>query len=262
MQTQTFAMTPNKNRSGIERKDSKDGKDPKMILKSTTSSAADLGAIKAELAGLNEKYHDVVVKLDCLVNMMERISTLEGQVGMLNGNIARLEEENRTKSETIKNLQGRLNQNEQYSRKETIEIREVPQTSGENVDELVVSLARKLSVNLSINDISSAHRLKAARGKTPAIIVRFVSRRKKEELMARKGTVVTRGELVRDGGSGRVYLGDSLSPHYKQLLWKSREKAKGLGYKYVWWKGSVCVRKTDVSAVVKITSEEDLDLII
>lgn len=261
-----MSITPNRNRSGVERTNSNDPKDPKALIKASastsTSASSDLGLIKRELVGLNQKYLEVAAKLDTLLAMMDRITTLEGQVGVLQGQITAIQEENVQKSEIILSLQQRMNKSEQYSRKESIEIREVPIMPNENVEELVVSVARKLDINLTVTDISATHRLKAARDKVPAIIVRFVSRRKKEEFLAKRRTVITRDQLVANAGTGRIYIGESLSPFYKKLLWQAREKAKGIGYKYTWWRAGVCVRKGDDTAVVKINCEEDLELII
>jgi len=57
-----------------------------------------------------------------------------------------LKNKNAEKDSCIQSLEGRINRLKQYSRKDSIEIREVPVVEGESVEKIVVQLAKKLDV--------------------------------------------------------------------------------------------------------------------
>ena len=81
---------------------------------------------------------------------------------------------------------------EQYDRRQNLIFEGVPQFQNENVTEIMLTVASKLDVNLTANDISIAHRLPVKRPRLnsesnvtvtnrrhPGIIVRFISRQKR-----------------------------------------------------------------------------------
>ncbi|XP_049923490.1 uncharacterized protein LOC126404350 [Epinephelus moara] len=83
---------------------------------------------------------------------------------------------------------------EQYSRKENVRINGIEETDEETEDQLVekvCQLAAAAGATVTEKDISTAHRLGGAKkqGKIRPTIVRFVSRRKKAELMRNKSTL-------------------------------------------------------------------------
>ena len=60
----------------------------------------------------------------------------------------------------LENAEKNLNNLEQYSRRECIEINGIPCTHKESTDEIVVALAKQIGVYITTNDISVSHRLK------------------------------------------------------------------------------------------------------
>jgi len=160
-------------------------------------------------------------RLDSMMALFEKVSSLEVEV-------SRLRAKDIESNTIIQTLQDIVHRQEQYSRRDSLEISEVPVTPNESTDGIDLKIAQKMGVQLSSSDISVSHRLKANDGKTPAIIVKFISRKKRNEIFHAKKKIITREELVTCSGSGRIYIGDSLSPFYKQLLWKA------LGYCWLW----------------------------
>ena len=60
-------------------------------------------------------------------------------------------------------------------------------------------------------------------------------------------------------GRERIYISESLTPHYRKLLKTVKEMAKLKEYKFVWWKNDrILVRKEERSPVIVIEKEEDL----
>lgn len=187
-------------------------------------------------------------------NTIERAASFTEQVSQIEC------EQHEQKSE-LKILKNRINLLEQYSRRTCIELNQVKQRSNEDVNDIVLQIANACAITMSKDDIEAAHRLKTNPGKTPGIIVRFKSRQKANEFIERKRTYIT-NEKITQQGNDRIYICESLSPFYRELLWKAKCKAKACNFTFVWWKGaSIYARKMTGSPAIKILSEEDLNKI-
>ena len=73
-----------------------------------------------------------------------------------------------------------LNNLEQYSRRECLEIRGIPVQPGEKTNEIVRKVGEVIGVVIESNDISISHRLPANRNNSrntePTIIAKFIRR--------------------------------------------------------------------------------------
>lgn len=201
-------------------------------------------AIEKSQIYISEKYDDIIAKLDLLLSLPKKVEDLENKIQM--------------RDEKIKVLSKRIEDLEQYTRKNNFEIRGVACDKNENVEDLVIKFAKKLDVTLEKNDIQAAHRLKAAPEKTPCIIVKVTNYKKKEAILLNKKKCVTNQDLL-GFGTGKIYVGDHLSAFNKQLLWQAKLRAQELGYKYVWWQGKVLLRENEKSRAIEIHEVGDLD---
>lgn len=195
-------------------------------------------------AFISNQYDDLDIKINTILSLQTKVNVLEATLN--------------EKDLRIRQLEQRLAKQEQYSRRNQLEIRQADQKENENVEDLVISIAKKLDVNLMKTDIEAAHRLKSAPGKTPAIIVQTSSRKMRDQILNQKKKIITNNDIF-GNGSGRIYIGESLCPYYKNLLWKAKCTAKITDFKYVWWNGKgVMMRKEDNSKPINIESEEVL----
>lgn len=202
--------------------------------------------IKNSQQFIDEKYEDIKEQLKFIPALEKEVIKLQNII--------------QEKNKQIGELQARVIQLEQYGRNRNLEINEVAEKKGEDVEEIVVNVAKGLGVNLEKNDIEAAHRLPKTRGATrPAtIIVQFARRKKRDEVFAERKKVVTNSQVT-GLNSDRIYVSENLTPHFRNLLKEVKKKAKDLGYKYIWYKyGSVNVRKTDDQDVISITEMSQL----
>lgn len=232
-------------------------------LTRNNSTGSDLGTsadFKTELKELNVGMKEMYRMYEELSKKIDEVRSLAAKVTTLEGDIARLTADNAKKDEVIGDLVDRIQHLEQYTRKDSIEIREVPEAEGESVPGLVVKIAEKLNIPLSAADISASHRLKPYPGRSTGIIVKFVSRAKREAFLANRKTVVTKSDVVPGYvGEGRIYINESLSRFNKNLMWKAKLWANRSGYKYVWWAGGVRIRRDVNARFTVIKSEGDLE---
>lgn len=208
----------------------------------------DLGELKDSQNFLSAKYEEVCKKLDEVLQYKVKLNKLEDEI--------------KIKNDIIDNLSSRLVQLEQYQRNRNIELRDVHQTENENTENIVLKYAEKIDVKLEKNDIEACHRLPNRIGRKQAIIVQFASRKKRDEFLSKKKTIVTNKDLIGQGNS-RTYMGENLSPYYKNLLWKTKQVAREHDYKFVWfWKDRILVKQNETSVTVTINNEKDIQKMI
>lgn len=150
---------------------------------------------------------------------------------------------------------------QQYSRRNNLEIRGILEKANENVYEVVKLVVNKLECSLYYNDIDAFHRVRSRRRNSSTIkdvktiIVKFVSRMKNNEILnaARKNGAVTTTDLGFDGNSNHVFLNEHLTLKNKILRKRARDFC---AYKFCWVRESkIFMRKTDSSRVLEISFE-------
>lgn len=155
----------------------------------------------------------------------------------------------------IEDLTTRVVQQEQYSRRTHLELGNIPPTTDENIEEIVMQVGEKMGVSVEKEDIAAAHRLRAGPGKIPSIIVEFVSRRTRNIFFENRKKLPTT--------PNKIYVNESLSSHYRNLLRLAKEKSKALNYKFCWYKNNkVFVKENESSTRIVINCLDDLEKLI
>lgn len=195
----------------------------------------------------------------------EEVKLLTGRVGELDARVNsltnKLDESQASNGEALgyNSHSRRLCRSEQYSRNKMLEIRNLREVQQENLRSVVMKVAGKLGVDVKDEEIQAVHRLKKRDDKVPGVIVELSSRPKRDAIVFAKNKVLTNLELT-GAGEGKVFIGDSLSPYYRKLLYDVRSRANSLGFEDTWYsKYNICVRKTRGADVIKIASENELD---
>ena len=84
----------------------------------------------------------------------------------------------------LKLVQKSLNDLEQYTRRDCLEIRGIPLPEDsrlEDTNDILLQLSQKMDIPLERNDIAVSHRIRSSRASVdPAIIVKFVRREMRE----------------------------------------------------------------------------------
>ena len=179
-------------------------------------------------------------------------------------------------SKTTKTLQKSKSENqlnideiEQYDRWQNLELQGVPFTKNKDVIQITLDLINKLEVDIDEEDISIVHRLpvKQRFGRTrfdkpanyPTIIMRLISRQKRNEIYAKRFNAKSIEEFPVEG-MAHLFVNENLTQRRKRLFWLSKQKAKELGYSYFWTHNrQIFVRKNEESEKIFIRTESDLD---
>lgn len=210
---------------------------------------------------------DIYKRLDILTRLennnkeiKEKMQEATTLIRELKGKVEMMEEVIKKKDEEINGLKGRINALEQYGRNRNIEIHNVPEKNGENLEEITQKISEKLGIKITEEEIEVAHRIPTKNTHKPKpIIVQFRSRKIRDKIVADRKKTITQREVVVNGTSDRVFINENLSPYFKDLLWKAKNRAKELQYRFVWFsRGKVLMRKEEGKNVFEVKTEEDL----
>lgn len=189
----------------------------------------------------------------------------------LKTSVAVLKTKCKEKDQVIEGLTRQLNTLEQYGRNRNLEIDNIEQVQGEDVENIAITVAEKLRIVVKESDIEVAHRIpsKSNSNRPLKIIVQLASRKLRDKILAarRRANNFTSANIVGELGDysrQTIYVNENLSPYFKDLLWRTKIRAKETGYKFVWFKfGKVLVRKDDQSRkTIQIYSYKDLDQLV
>ena len=210
----------------------------------------DMSELKSSQSFISDQYETVMNRLNEVANLKTKVAELEVQIT--------------EKNKKIEHLECRLNHVEQYGRNRQLEIRNIAQLENEDVEKIVCTFANKLGVKLTPSDIQACHRLpnRYHQNKPSAIIIELASRKKRNDLLSIKSqkTLIKSSEIVGVGNES-VFFGESLSPYFKNLLWKTKQNLKET-YRFIWFKkNKIFVKKDESSPTNVVESEIDINKI-
>lgn len=207
-----------------------------------------VGCIETAVKAMSDKYDDV----------LKRMETQSADICDLKKHVEKLEA--KVDEQEIKKLRQEMNNLEQYSRQQNMEIFGLPQHTDEKLLERINVLADELELaRLSETDVEAVHRL-PLRGegdtsdRIAPVLVRFSSRVIRDKWLSKKSELKKR--------NSKIYLNENLTAQNKALLWKMKARAKEKEYEFAWFKnGKLFVRRTPRSHIIRIACIDDLEKI-
>lgn len=116
----------------------------------------------------------------------------------------------------------KIDQLEQYSRKNNLRLFGIPEANSENTDNLIVNLCKeKLGIDINKEDIDRSHRVGSDNKTTRAILVKFVSYRVKNDVYRKK-------KLLK---GSKIVIKEDITKHRMELYQKAVDK---YGQRMVW----------------------------
>lgn len=175
--------------------------------------------------------------------------------------------ENKQLTKKVVDLERRVEEMEQYSRLNAVEIHGIPIQPGEDVIGVVKEVGKALDMEVTDNMIDACHRLgnkPRPDNSPPGIIVKFVRRLDKEEFLRKrrvKRDLSTRHmQMAMDR---TVYINEALTPERRRLLAAARQVKRDKNFRHLWVRGGkIFMRKEDGSTVIQVTCQADLNKIV
>ena len=157
-----------------------------------------------------------------------QIENLSKKNNILEQHVTSLHQSNEEKANQISNLEFELNDLAQYGRRSMIDIRGIPRCLQEDTDKLVQDVAKIMKISVTKSDIEISHRNSTT--ENAAIIVKFQSRRKRNEFFEARSSLSTK--TTRDIGfetNHNIYINENLTPINGLLLRDTRRALKKNG---------------------------------
>jgi len=196
---------------------------------------------------------------------------LKNEVSSLKEEVVLLQRQIVARDETIGKLESRLDDMEQYQRRNNIRITGIPEESGESTDKIVIELAKAIGCDVESYCIDRSHRLgpKNVSSSPRPILAKFVSyatksllMRSRRNLRDKSGPDVLpslnwlperRGGPGGGGGGGegrgiknKVFLNDDLTSARAKIAAEARGKKKSKAIEDTWVRdGVVFVKSND-----------------
>lgn len=126
------------------------------------------------------------------------------------------------KDHEIAALERRVDDLEQYSRRQCLRIFGVEEKDGEDTDKIVMEVAEKVGVTVQLTDIDRSHRVGVKRGDRPRpLIAKFVSYRNRNEIFRNKKKLKNSGITIREDLTKVRYnlLQEAIKKHGFQHVW-------------------------------------------
>ena len=257
-----------------------DGKEDSPLTETTLVAILER-ALEEKLGQTRETMSELQLSVNFLSdrfdNVLQRLSDLET-------NCDSVKNENRHMKAEVPRLSGilerhstELNEIEQYSRRECVEISGLPVEAEENTTDLAIKVASLMDLDLDERDISVSHRLpqrKTSDGATsrevdhalrfPKVIVKFVRRETKE--LFYQGRKCLKNKTTRDIGLSRIsdnkiYVSEILSPRNREVFKDCLKFKRDYHFNYIWTQtGRIFLRiyKDRYSPPRFVTSKRDL----
>jgi polyhydroxyalkanoate synthesis regulator phasin len=232
---------------------------------------------------LRREVRQLTMNVETILRELAPLRTLEdmkNSLAMVTEKLVRIGEENRVLSErvdsqakTIDNLNLQLNDLEQHSRRDYVEILGVEERQGENCEDMVVALARSNGISIDRSDISIAHRLPNTGGGRRKIIAKFmgIGTRNRVFRAVRSGrTTVT--DLNRElqkmkipqlditEGRQNIFINESLTRYNRGIFIRTLSLKKKLKLFSAWTDdGKTKMRVTGDGPIIVFRSEEEVN---
>jgi predicted phage tail protein len=171
--------------------------------------------------------------------------------------------------ETISQLKLDIQDRDQQMLTNDVEISSLPEQPSENPIHVLLTVAKKMGLNLEESDVVSAERAGPVRGAVeggaaarPRPLVARLARRSARDALLQAARVrrgVTTEGMALPGTATRFYVNERLTKVNRQLFQKVREAAKGLKWRYVWSReGRIFARREQGDTVHRLRTEADI----
>ncbi|KAL4719711.1 hypothetical protein ACJJTC_018539 [Scirpophaga incertulas] len=200
----------------------------------------------------------------------KRLDSLESRMDALEAVVAESDrDEVKALQLTISQLKSEIQQRDQEMLLNDVEISNFPEIPNENTTHIILTVAKKLGVDLEERDVVRVERAGAVRvleegGPPPRprpLVVRLARRSSRDALLraARVRRGVTSEGMNIPGTQRTFYINERLTNLHRQLFQKTRAEAKRRNWKYVWTReGRIFARREQGSPAYRIKAELDL----
>lgn len=196
---------------------------------------------------------EIVTMVDSVVAGV--LKGLQDRIASLEISNEALVKENKTLVTRLEVLEKRVDQAEQYSRRNCLRISGINEEANENTDNIVMSLASDISSDIQQSHIDRSHRvgnLKKNSTKPRDIIVKFSTYRYRQAFFKQR-------TLLKDTGHRGVFVNEDLTKLRSGILYEARKLMKAELIKGAWSSDGNILVKDRKDHVHRVSSLGDLN---
>ena len=226
-----------------------------------------LTTMGSDLAEVKSGHREIINSINFLSSKFDEINDKMDKLEQSNNE---LKKENTDLRVRVSKLESDVQNLEQYSRRQNLEIIGIPESQNENVGSITLKVLQHIDASVSADDVDVTHRLGSKTPNDPnlpqpqpksrPIIVRFTARRVRDKIYDQRMSLKTfKTKDLGFKGDGNIFVNENLLPSTKQLLAKANLARKAKAYRYLWTSnGRLLVRKNADSPALLIACEADI----
>jgi hypothetical protein len=226
------------------------------------------GILDVELKSIKDDFKDIK---DSMNFMNETFETIQKEHKVTLVNVKKIEEKSESMLSTIMSLQSRINQLEQNSRANNIEIQCLPEKKSENLITLIKKLGSVIECDVSEQHITRITRIAKMQQTSPrprSIVVEFKDANLRDAFLAANINFnkkhpkdkLNSSHIGFVGKETPIYIAEHLSVANKVLHAAARKTAKEKDFKFVWVRGGkIYLRKNEDSSYIIVRDLQTLD---
>lgn len=148
---------------------------------------------------------------------------------------------------------------QQYSRRENLEIKGIPEVQNEDLLATTTAISACLKVPIRESDIDVVHRVPTKDKAKSNIIVKFTSRAARDKVLREAKKMRLNTSHLGLPGTEPIYVNEHLCPAKKVLLGCALKAKREKKWKFTWVSdGKILMRRTENSRAVHIACMDDL----
>ena len=165
-----------------------------------------------------------------IANLSDQVKNLVSTNERLTSELSVVKNMNNILENRIVNLEKQLSKNEQYGRRNNVEVSGISNgISDQDLEDNIVKTCKDSDITISSKDIEGCHRLPLGRNSTNStkqVIVKFVNRKHSEAMLQRKKDI---------NSKNKVFVTHSLCPYYRFLWGKCKDLQRKGRISQVFW---------------------------
>lgn len=227
------------------------------------------------LSNINSKLNKILENNDIVNKEIQHLKIIMEDYKKITEEIIQsnvdLQNENEELKQQINNVNFKMDKIEQQLIENNITISGIEKQNDENIEEIIIKVAKSINVEITQNDIEECYRSetrKKTAGFPPEIFIKFKNIKIKNEILENKKGKRLNTKILNDENQNQnaqyesrpLYINEQLTKYRQKLHKESRDARRENKVKYVWVnRGNVYVRKTDTSKIIKITEINQLN---
>ena len=239
---------------------------PANIQTSIANILKENKSVKTELTELKAAYQEQKRELESAKTFLESTKKENGENLLLREELKHTKKKLADSIEETDHLTEELDNLEQYTRKNSLEIHGVPEDAYTSTEEVVLKLAEALDVHILSDDIEISHKLNT---RNKSIIVKFLNHKVKTELYKSRTKLrhikaadlfPSRNYSSAAGREPRIFINENLTDHRRRIISMANKMRKDQLIQSAWTlDGKIFVKTSTEGSPLRIFSLDDLD---